>query len=68
MKRARSWLTMAAMLAAGLVPLASGSALTARAAPSSPRMSLGEMTSIGAFLSSAETCLAATTAAVTSAP
>ncbi len=40
MRRARSWLTMAAMLAAGLAPLASGAALTARAAPSSPRMHL----------------------------
>jgi hypothetical protein len=40
MRRARSWLTMAAMLAAGLAPLASGAALTARAAPSSPHMHL----------------------------
>src|SRR5213594_1773846 len=40
MKRARSWLTLAAVFAAGLVPLANGAAITARAAPSNQHMAL----------------------------
>ena len=40
MKRARSWLSLAAVFAAGLAPLVNGAGITARAAPSNQHMAL----------------------------